>query len=265
MKIGKDYCENDFQYIVGRHIVFQSWNTVFVCDIDVGSIKIVGYVPNYIVRQSPNGENILVGFDDLYVIPTEIFIKDMLSKFNGQREQYKINVKFGVNQDCSWLDNVTIFIETKQFHSKIYYFCVYRREIYNIEKKKSFNIILQNTKLLDIAYFEDSMMIIILDNKIMVTDYDNVILEFPNYHEIVCYNQGLNLFINNDCCVYKRYGLCDLVRFQFIGDYERDYPLVPNYIKFISDCLLSCGLICDLVNEIYRQLLILDPVTSFVY
>jgi len=277
MKISKYVYAINFEYVDNRYIVFDSCGEILVYDYVDCCLKLVGYMNcnvnpfcklkrnNYkkchSIKQSPNKKNILLVGYFSYVIPTEIFINNVLVGFDeGSFEQYKIDLD--INENWYWLDHSRIFTNILKSHGKNIHNYL---KIFDIVSKYEIDIDLCTDQYSGFPFFINGLLMIILDNKILLVDNDNKIIEFPNYHKIICYNPALDLFMDIKCNVYIRRNVRNFVRFQFTGDYDRDYECIPDSIKTVMDCLLDCGFVYDVMNEIYRHLLKLDHVTNFVY
>jgi len=140
----------------------------------------------------------------------------------------------------------------------------YDIQIYDIDTKRTIGVYDRLIWKNDIPYFIDGKYYFLLQNEILIVDNCGKIDVIQNYFSLVHYARVLDVFINIEYDVYKLNG-GSFVKFVFKGDYERDYKLVPEYIKLIVDCLLDCGFVCDMVNEIYCWLLKLDVLCSLVY
>jgi len=215
------------------------------------------------IELSPNEENALVWviyvkYKYTCIIPTTVFMT-LLPTPNLNFKEYSINAK--ASRGWLWLNNIIIY----QFlEPKIPYSHNENRNIqfYNIHTKRTH--IIYDVQC-SIPYLINDLIYLFSDDKIMIINcitYKEK--EIYNHYGIKHYNRALDVFINANLDLYVlRNG--DFIRFQFVGDYERDSLIIPQNIGIIFDCLLVCGIVYDIANEIYKQLLNIDPIVGLIY
>jgi len=264
-----DFCIDNFTYVRGKYFVFSLLDDmrILVNEIETGRNVISKLVPfsYFDIIQSPDGNYLFlwiiydhegsgnyVIFGELhnYVIPTETFIDLLLNNFDSDvLEKYKIDVC--ANGNIGWITNDVISNAIDQKH------CI---QIYDILTKRTIDIFDPDFNYTNIPIFVKGAYYIFLKTKIVIAKNDSI-RRIPNKYRLMEYNSAFDLFINLDYELYKYFDdVGDFVRFMFIGEYKQDYNALPQDIQTVLDCLLECDLIYDIVNEIYRQLLNLDPI-----
>jgi len=259
-----NYIVDQFKYINGKYLVCSFGSRIIVVnDIETGKPIIIKTVPHIDVVQSPNGDQILlrcysVILKGVFIVPTNIFLQCMLAgKFHSNTkiddEILKYKIRIGGKKKWIWItDNFLGYVVQRIM-------C-----IYNTKNKKMTDIPYYPRYNYSELYFVFGSFYLFSLEDIMIINCSGI-KYIQNPHKITHYNPNFNLFVNCAYEVYIQSQVGEFVRFKFIGDFEQDYKIVPQNIAYIIECLLDCEFVYDIVNEIYRQLLKWDEVTSVVY
>jgi len=285
MEIQNNIHINNFNYIHGKYFIFgfylNSEYCVFVNEIKTGQNIIIGKLSfddcrNPIIQQSPDKKQILLSIMrneskplfTHYIIPTEEFINLLSTRLNQNLlEKYKIHLQSPFA--LQWLTNVILINIRTSCQFPAIFSSIGKKmcemHIYNIDTKYSFHVpeFAIHDRFSIVPYFINGLFYLFLKDEILM--FGDKVNKIPNYHKIVDYNYELDLFVNVDYDVYIQPKIGDFVKFKFVGDYYRDRTLMPHNILCISECLLYCGFVYDIMNEIYCQLLKLDSRTNVVY
>jgi len=271
----RDFCIDNFTYVKDKYLIFKINHgipRVSVNEIKTGRNIITKIIPfdKYGIKQSFDGEHVIFWKEEdeqqYYIIPSKVFINSLLIDENiSILDKYKIqsdesihwqwatyNIIYGL-RPCGYNDH----------DESIWHFW-----IYNIDNKHTIYIdnVINHPHTL---FFINTQFYIFLETEIMIIDEnatsDNGIKKIPNEHKLIHYNPTLDVFINSDFEFYKQIDVNYFARFQFTGDYQQDYIVVPKHIQVIINCLLYFDIIYDIVNEIYYQLLKIDSHTNLFY
>jgi len=246
---------NDITYIQGMYYIFcQPYIEcrVFVNEIATGNNIIAKTVLFYDfdVVQSQDGDSLLLWVKNEqreernYVIPMEAFINLLLKGIDYDvLEKYKIDVRANIN--WCWITNETI----SNFEPNC--------QIYDIVTKNKIDIFDPEINNASRLIFIKGAYYIFLKTKIVIVKSDSI-SKIPNQYNLIEYNHALDLFINLNFELYKYFDDIDKFVRLFVGDYERDHVVMPHNVQCVIECLFECGVVFDIANEIYGQLLKLD-------
>jgi len=251
-----DISTNNFSYLPSKYFIHSNSSNIYVNDIENGQlvIKRKGSFGAYIIQQSPDGCTVLLTVKSCpyhYIIPTDVFCQYLFAGEINHKMFKEYEFSWEYDSYLHWISNSSLFTW------RGYIICINSKRYINIGNK--YCIFGYKPYLIDCLFY------FLLPNYILVVGFDKQIEEFPNKYNIVDYNRELNLFISEDHDVYIQQYIGHFVRFKFVGIFDWDYMLVPQNIKIVVECLFELGFIYDVVDEIYRQLLKIDLVTSLVY
>jgi len=224
------------------------------------------------IWQSPDREKVLLRIMNgtIYyhsIIQTNVFLQ-LLFDTNNRNFLSRLllsNYYFLNNQFKKYMIDIRCFGDLKWLTSdSLYSYRDNTMTIYNIYSNDNIKIKDIEINLHNIPYLIHGLFYFLLDTKILIANYDEA-KEIVNQYKLVHYIREFDLFVNAEYDVYIQPKIGEFVRFRFVGDYYCDSALIPQNIEYIIECLLVCGIVYDIANEIYCKLLKLDNLVSIVY